>query len=337
MAARRRESLDAVSALMASSPSSASRGRSKREPAPASRVLVHECVTRDGKPGLCKVCGWEGKRIPRAWLEERAGAPYPGKSKLLGAKVRLRGDDVDSTVVSLATPLGGTLFQTGRQSKRAQCQGAYIVSTPFGRGHIETAVPKSTVRERRRQREGNCPDAGVYSPLQLSGLVKEMERDAAKYGGHPFDRAGAELPFPHRLGSSACCGNSPVAPAALDKLVKRYRDEGEEQDFERAARAVRKALPKDLRATMPLESSRDLAEGVKAVRDHCWGFWKSAEERAKETRKDFQRKARELQKERERLGLGSGSKVGRSRVFDVPDLRAAEMERLALSFDPEAF
>lgn len=332
--ARRRESLDAVAALAASTPTS---GRRRREPSPASRVLVHECVTRDGKPGLCKVCGWEGRRIPRAWLEERPGTPYPGRSKLIGAKVRLRGDEVDSTVVSLATPLGGTLFQTGRQSKRAQCQGSYIVSTPFGRGHIETAVPKSTVRERRREREGNCPDAGVYSAVQLAGLVKEMERDAAKFGGHPFERAGGELPFPHRKGSSACCGNSSVAPLELDKLIKRYREEGEEEDFNRAAKAVRKALPKDLRATLPLESTRDLVEGVKAVRDHCWSFWKSAEERAKETRKDFQRKARELEKERERLGLGRGSKAARSAVFEVPDARAAELERLALSFDPEVF
>lgn len=336
--ATRRTGSDAVGALAgASSPSPARRGRARRDPGPAARVLVHECVSRDGKPGLCKVCGWEGKRIPRAWLDERPGTPYPGKSKLVGARVRLRGDDVDSIVTSVATPLGGTLFQTGRQSKRAQCQGAYIVSTPFGRGHIETAVPKSTVRERRREREGNCPDTPVYTSVELQGVVKEFAREAAKYKKHPFDYAGGELPFPHRKGSTACCANSPVAPDKLDKLVKRYREEGEEVDFERAARALRKALPKDLRATMPLESTRDLAKGVEAVRDHCWGFWLSAEERSRETRKDFQRRTRELEKERQRLGIGRGSRAARMSVFDVPDLRARELEALALAFDPEGF
>lgn len=339
--AARRPTLDAVAALSgASSPArgSVAGGRRRREPSPASRVLVDECVHRDGKPGLCGVCGWAGKRIPRAWLEERPGTPYPGASKLLGAKVKLRGDEVESTVVSLATPLGGTLFQTGRQSKRARCQGAYVVATPFGRGFIETAVPKSTVRERRREREGNCPDQPVYTSTELRGAVQEFAREAARFGKHPFEYAGGELPFPHRKGSTACCSNSPVAPARLDELVARYKAEGEEEDFNAAAKALRRALPRDLRATMPLESTRDLVRGVKAVRDHCWSFWLSAEERARETRKDFQRRAAELSKERARLGLGRGTKASRShQVEDVAGARRAELEAIAVGFNTEDF
>ncbi len=252
--------------------------------------------------------------------------------------MKLRGDEVESTVVSLATPLGGTLFQTGRQSRRAQCQGAYIVAMPFGRGFLETAVPKSTVRERRREREGNCPDQPVYTAAELRGAVQEFAREAARFNKHPFDYAGGELPFPHRKGSTACCSNSPVAPEKLDALVARYRAEGEEEDFDRAAKALRRALPKDLRATMPLESARDLTKGVKAVRDHCWSFWLSAEERAKETRKDFQRRAAELQRERARLGLGRGTKASRShQVDDVHGARLREIEAIATGFNVEEF
>ena len=64
----------------------------KRSPLPTDLVRVDHCVTRDGKAGLCKVCGWPGHRVPRAWLDLPPATPYPGRGKLIGATVRLRGE-----------------------------------------------------------------------------------------------------------------------------------------------------------------------------------------------------------------------------------------------------
>jgi hypothetical protein len=333
MKASKRGSADLAKSIAAISTSSV---KASKRGGPASRVKVEECPHVDGKPGLCGVCGWQGHRVPRAWLEERPGTPYPGKSRLVGARVRLRGDDRDSTVTGVATPLGGTLF--GKNSKRRQCEGSYVVATPFGRGAIETVVPKSVVRERRREREGNCPDAGNYNAAALRAAVAEIERDFARdqkrakpVWDHPFAMVGFELPFPHRKGSTACCAWSPVSPEKLRGLVERYRADGEEQDFETARVAVRRALPEPLRSTAELESTADLLRGIRDVEDHCWGMWLAADERAKATSKSFKRRAAELAKERERLGLGRGTRASR-RMF----VEGAELSSALASLDGDA-
>lgn len=294
--------------------SPAKKPRAKRAP---KRVLVEDCpVTMvGGKPvplGLCEPCGWKGKRVAREWVEEPPGTPYAGPSKLLGTAVTLRGDDRPSTVVSLATPVGGGVFGANR-SKRYQCQGAVVVRTPLGRGHVDTVVAKSVVRERQRVREGNCPDAvGTVPP----GMIRALDREAARGGKHPFDVSDQEPPFPHRKGSTPCCGSSPVAPKKLDALLAAWLDSGEEEDFFRLEAAVRRALPKHLRATLPLESRSDVTEAIRAIRDHCWGQWLTKEEREKEGRKGFLRRKREAQKDRKARGLDSGTRAQRRTFLD---------------------
>lgn len=324
--------LEAVAAL---APSQSK--RSKKQGL-ASRVLVSQCPPHWG---ACGVCGWVGKRVPRAYVELPPGTAFPAKSKLLGKRVTLRGDTRESEVVSVATPLGGGLFQAAR-SQRYKCQPSLIVRTPLGRGAIETPVPRSVVIERRRARNKLCPDAQVYSNVdKRAGVIRASERDAKRLNLHPWDVMGAELPFPHRQGSSACCLWSPVHPDKLLKLVSAWRESGEETDFFAAQAAVRQALPRDKRATMQLESAVDLSKGIRAVQDHCWSLWLTAEERAKETRKEFRARRKAENESRARLGLEPmrrGAKYGaRPRVVDaegvaINDTGPATLDELASSF-----
>lgn len=313
---RRREELGEALASLAELPTSTVRatGRARK---PAARVKVESCPHGPGT-GLCRLCGWEGKTLPRAWVEERPGTPYAGKSKLLGAKVRLRGDEVESVVVSLATPVGPSLMQTGRLSRRASCEGAVIVRTPLGAGAIETAVRKSVVRERRRLDErGRCPDAPSYSAASLAAAVAELERDAKRLRRPPIELAGFELPFPHRKGSSPCCAYSPRSIEKLRALVGAYHESGEETEFERAAVELRRALPRGMRETARLNTARDLSNAVADVEAYCWAQWQQGADRAKETRKVFERRAKSQAKERKLLELDRGTRNSRRRQVDA--------------------
>ncbi len=276
--------------------------------------------------GLCAACGWNTKRVPRAWLEQGPGTPYPGSSKLIGQRVTLRGDEVASTIVATATPLGETVFQAGRRSERYKCQGAFIVSTPLGRGTIETPVAKSVVRERMRapRREGNCPDAPVYGGSSMKGFAGAMEREAAKLGRHPHDHVGADLPFPHRKGSTPCCVNSKVSPAQLEALAAAWRESGEESDFFRLQAAVVKALPRSVRAITPVETAADVLEAIETIRKHCWSQWLEHEARTTEPSKTFQKRVRDNRRELARAGLPQTAGMGRRRLESES---AAEMLR----------
>lgn len=327
---RRRDELADALARVESLPTSAVRapGRARK---PASRVKVESCPHGPGT-GLCKLCGWEGRMLPRAWVESPPGAPYAGKSKLLGSKVRLRGDTVDSVVVSLATPVGPSLLQTGRLSRRASCEGAVIVRTPLGAGAIETAVRKSVVRERRRLDErGQCPDAPSYSAQSLRAAVAELERDAKRTGRPAFDLAGAELPYPHRKGSSPCCAYSPRSVEKLRELVGAYHESGEESEFERAATELRRALPRGMRETARLNTSRDLSAALLDLERYCWAQWQQGAERAKETRRVFERRAKEQARERRRLELDRGTRNSRRRQVDEGE--GVGLELLAVALD----
>lgn len=292
----------------------------------APRVLVEECP-RDhtGAKGLCGVCGWEGKRVPAAWIDEPPGTAMPDEpSTLLGRIVYLRGEVEPSKVVAVGTPLGPSLLQTGRRSQRYTCQPSLILRTRLGSGFIETPVLRSKATERMRVREGLCGDAQTFSSVdKKAGYARYLDRESAKKGVHPFDMVG-ELPYPHRRGSSACCINSPVYVDRLSALVADYQETGEEADFAKARDAIRKGLPRDLRATMTLEETRDLSKGVERIKDHCWRQWLEAEERGRETRKDFRTRVREAKDERKRLGLKnvtSGFQRQRS-AQDVSEIRA---------------
>ncbi len=275
--------------------------RSPRRRALPNRSTKHrhaECTT-----GLCKACNWNAGSVPTAWLTEHAGTPYPCKSKVIGRKVRLRGDPRESTVVGCATPLGETIFQHGKRGKAYKCQGAFIVRSDFGRGVIETPVPKSVVRARiRHAKDKLCPDAAAFKGSEMRGYTRSMELEAKKSRRHPFDLVG-DLPFPHRDKSSPCCGNSPISPDRLDALLSAWMDSGEEADYFALANAVRRALPKHLRAITELESRAQIERGITAVRDHCWSLWLDKEARSTDSRKAFQRRVKADRKAMAQAGL----------------------------------
>lgn len=319
-ARRRNEGLAEALARVAAAPTSAVRasGRARKPAKPSSRVLVESCPHGPGT-GLCRLCGWEGHRVPRAWAELPPGTPYEGASKLIGQKVKLRGDELESVVIGLATPVGPSLLQTGRLSRRASCEGAFIVRTKLGAGFVETPVRKSVVRERRRLEErGQCPDAAIYSSAAaLAASVAEIEREAArnKKGKTPFELVGFELPYPHRIGSSPCCWHSPRSVPKLRAMVERYRDEGEESDFDAAAVALRKALPRGVREVAKLDTAADLSRALREVEAHCWAQWEAGAGRAGETKKAYLRRAREAAKERKRLELAPARSARKARAL----------------------
>lgn len=209
---------------------------------------------------------------------------------MLGRKVLLRGDPGYSTVVGCATPIGETIFQYGKRGKKYRCQGSFIVRSDFGRDPTETPVPRSVVRARiRASKTGLCPDTPYYNGSEMRGLTRRIEIDAARGHYHPYDAVG-DIPFPHRVGSSPCCKNSPINPQALDRLYAAWSESGEESDFNALSTAVRMALPKHLRATKELETREQIERGIKAVRDHCWSVWLDKEARSIESKKSFQRR-----------------------------------------------
>jgi hypothetical protein len=241
---------------------------------------------------LCEPCGFAEKRVPAAFKTQPPGSPYPCTSKLLGAKVVLRGETEPSVIVGCATPLGESLLQTGRRSDRYKCQGAFVVRTPLG---IETTVSKSVVRERRRVREGNCPDQATYVP----GTVQQMERAARKDGDHP--QRGQDLPFPHRKGSSACCTFS---TSHTDDLERELRDvwDGREEEQEVFLAKLRKAIPRALKPRVIVESIVDAPGAIRALRDHCWSMWQEKERQSGQTRSDYRKTVAALKKQRRKEG-----------------------------------
>lgn len=282
-------------------------------------------------------CDWgKRRRVPKAWHTQRPGTPYPCNSHLVGREVTLRGDPRPSTVMGCATPLGATAL--GKRSSKRACEGAMVLRSGFGRfGGIDTPVPTSTVRRGlRRAAERMCPDAPTYGP-ELRGVVQRVEAEARAARRHPFDLVN-ELPFPHRIGSSPCCGSSPYSPRRLDALALAWRDSGEEEDFDRLRFSLYRALPRHLRATTAVESSADVAGAIRAVKDHCWAIWltKAAEldrssarfsGRVRSVRRTVAAPARRPRDAKaEALFLGRAELASRAQFLRMPD---AEQRRLA--------
>lgn len=285
-------------ALGGDAPKNTSAPRSKR-----SKREEHTCA------GLCAECQWNPARVPEPWFAQRPGTPYAAPSPLIGRTVTLRGDDRPSTVVSVATPLGESIFQHGRRSRRYKCGRSFILRTPFGRGYIETAVPGAVVRERLRAptREGNCPDAVDMGASRMKGYTQAIERDALRAGVHPHDYVGLEPPFPHRKGSSPCCGSSSRSPEKLDRMLAAWLDSGEESDFATLEREVRRAMPKHMRATAFLQTRADVEAAIKSIRDHCWTQWLEYEARVTEPSKTFQKRVKAARKAMTAAGLDGRS------------------------------
>lgn len=164
---------------------------------------------------LCVPCGYDKKRVPDAWKHAAPGTAYPCNDPMIGEKVVLRGDTEPSTVVGCATPVGPSLLQWGRTSKRRECEGALMVRTPLG---VETPVTRSVVRERRRQRtkpgRATCSCTGV--------------------------------PYPHREGSTPLCER---VGGGLEELAALSRDayEGGERDEARFIAAASKAAKRGVK------------------------------------------------------------------------------------------
>lgn len=241
---------------------------------------------------VCKACEWQEKRVPAAWKSSPPGMPYPCTSKLIGEQVTLRGDDRPSTVVGCATPLGESLLQTGKRSDRYRCQGAFLVKTPLG---VTIPVPRSVVRERRREREGNCPDQPTYA----AGTVQQMERAARKEGDHP--QRGQDIPFPHRRGSSACCTLSTLHPDDLERELREVWD-GREEEQTAFLERLRKAIPRALKPRVVVADITDAPGAIRALRDHCWSMWQEKERQSGRTRKDYKANVAALKKQRRREG-----------------------------------
>lgn len=283
----------------------------------STRTTHDKCST-----GLCRACGWDKKRVPTAWREQKSGTPYPCKSPLIGEDVTLRGDDRPSKIVGCATPLGETIFQHGKRGQKYRCQGAFTVRTKIGRSAIETPVPKSVVRARRQHaKDVLCPDAPRYG-ADMRGFTAATDRDAHKQHRHPFDLV-EDLPFPHRVGSTPCCTNSPVNPSKLDALHRAWHESGDDTDFDALANAVRRALPKHLRATTVLNTDRQIRSGIKTVRDRCWASWVLKEESVAGGNRRFKQSVKIAKREMGLLGLPI-TKGPRSRAVsqDLADERS---------------
>lgn len=164
---------------------------------------------------LCVPCGFDKKRVPDAWKHATPGTPYPCSDPMIGEKVTLRGDTAPSTVVGCATPVGPSLLQWGRTSKRRECEGSLVVRTPLG---VETAVTRSVVRERRRQ--------------------------ATKPGRATCSCTG--VPYPHREGSTPLCER---AGGGLEELGALARDayEGGARDEARFIAAASRAAKRGVK------------------------------------------------------------------------------------------
>jgi hypothetical protein len=267
------------------------------------RARKHE--HRECETGLCKACGWKPGRVPKPWLTQSAGTPYRCKSKLIGREVTLRGDPSPSMIVGCATPLGETIFQHGRRGKAYKCQSSFVVRSNMGKGAIETPVPRSVVRARMRHAKDKlCPDTPSFN-AEMRGYTSMIEADAKRMGVHPMDLAD-DMPFPHREGSSPCCVNSKIAPKRLEKLVAAWTESGEESDYDAVVAAVRRALPKHLRAITALETKWQVERAIKAVRDHCWNLWVEKEASFhpdRYSKRGFQKRVREARTDMRRSGL----------------------------------
>lgn len=161
-----------------------------------------------GPSPLCRPCGFSKKRVPAVWNTALPGTEYPCDDPAIGAEVTLRGDLAPSRVVGCATPIGPSILQHGRVSKRRECEGALVVETPLG---LRIPVTRSVVRERRRQ--------------------------ASKPGRKTCSCAG--MPYPHREGSSPLCERHPDNVVQLAELARDAYEGGDADEARFIASAAR--------------------------------------------------------------------------------------------------
>ena len=192
------------------------------------RALKKGCATP-----LCEPCGFAEKHVPTPWRYSQPGTPYPCDDPLIGEKVWLRGDTGPAEILGCATPVGPSLLQLDRVSKRRQCEGALVVDSPRWGRH---AVTRSVVRERRRRK--------------------------SKPGRKTCYCAG--IPHPHREASSPLCEKHPDNLARLHEL-SRDAYEGRERDEVRFIESARRAAKRKVAA--PVVETIEDANAVVAALD----------------------------------------------------------------------
>ncbi len=210
-----------------------------------------------GPSPLCAPCGFASKRVPDAWKHAMPGTPYEPATPdpLTGKRVVLRGDEEYgsrgfSTVLGPATPIGPSLLQWGRTSKRRECEGAVMVKTPLG---VVTPVTRSVVRERLRRAE--------------------------KPGRATCYCAG--LPWPHREASSPLCEKSGGGLAELAEL-ERDAFEGSERDERRFMAAAARASKRE-----NVETVDDARAALRELEAAQAELYQRSEARRMEPKKDY--------------------------------------------------
>ena len=187
-------------------------------------------------------------------------------------------------IVGAAVPPLPTLAQLRRGSP-ALAEPAYVIDLDGG-GRVVVAGPR--IRELNRSpREGLCPEGYVAHPLDAWHALKSAEAAAARGEVRHPQHALTGLPFAHRRGSSACCGEADVAPRKLRELVEAWRaGEGFEQLTEDdVLRLVRRAVPRGL--DVKVRGLRDVDKALRAVEDHCveqWREWLARAGRGRRTK-----------------------------------------------------
>lgn len=254
---------------------------------------------RECEKGLCKVCNWNLARTPHAWLDQGPGTPYPCTSRVLGRSVVMKRDDPKnpSKIVACATPIGANIHRSGKRAHRQRCQSSFMVQSPLG---ITTPVPRSVVQGRLRWAKSEpCLD---YSPQAVDpAYIESIVRENTRAGRHPGNDID-DLPFPHRAGSSACCLQSKRNYRNLLDQLNTYRKTSRKEDRDglrdQLLKDVRLALPRYLRARVPVETDEQIVAAIGYLRDHCFNIWMnkiaSMKEGVSKTKRAFRRRIASL-------------------------------------------
>lgn len=219
-----------------------------------------------------------GELCPR-WDGFLPGTRYACDSPYLGREVQLRKGATPVRVLACTSPPWVAPAARAKLSKRRACEGGFEVDIVGGLG-VPTVVRGSKVRERLRVREGLCPDALEIDPHQ--GYVAYTEREAHRAGRAPY-ADGGELPFPHRLGSTPCCKNSPSYPDKVEQLLSELEAGEGFLDADDVVAVARTMVPKALKSEVKIRSIAEIPAAIEAVREHCWGVVKAWEDKHERT------------------------------------------------------
>lgn len=171
-------------------------------------------MSKPSNKRLARYCGWERKRVPRAWKELGPGAQYGTEkcTKMAGRKVKVRGSTWE--VKGCGTPVKPSSQQMKRRSRRYLCQGSILLGDAKNPQLALAAVPRSIVRAALRREEHPrrlCEHQATLYQTASEADLRHVEREAAAAGLHPWELIG-DYEFPHAPGAGPCC---PLADTAV--------------------------------------------------------------------------------------------------------------------------